>query len=167
MLRRASTKKHYVINAIFMSVMTILIVSAFIWLAKDVLAAYKSKVWATTEGTIIYSKSIRGCGKGASYYPRIVYNYTIGANEFTNSRVAFGSICGSESDIEKITNQFKVNSSTSVHYDIRNPAESVLIAGEVLTDTWVGVALTSIFSIVSIFFLMKAIRELREIYLNS
>ena len=120
----------------------------------DVANAYQAVKWPVVQGTVISSGEVRGCAKaGSSYYPDVRYRYVIGDLTYTGQRIAFGNVgCGSSEHAQAIAGQYAVNTVIPVHYNSVQPADAVLLVGDVLNDTWLGVILMSVMFIVSIWF---------------
>lgn len=129
--------KQYIYKGLFAT----LCAGLFIWLLTsymaDTASAFSSENWPSVEAKVIESNSIKGCGKGSSYYPKVKYEYVVGSNIYTSERIYFGSSgCGSQARSIEITNKYKTGQIVTARYNIMSPNESVLIAGTVLWDTW-------------------------------
>ncbi len=128
----------------------------------DMVSAFNSKNWPSVKAKVIESNSITGCGKG-SYYAKVKYQYVIEYNIYTSARIYFGSSpCGSQSTMTEITNKFKVGEIVTAHYNIMSPSESVLIAGTVFWDTWLGLIVMVVGLIFFIFTLVDCYRKSRS-----
>jgi hypothetical protein len=103
--------------------------------------AYETEAWSKTRGTVISSKVVRGCGKGSSYYPQVVYHYSVSGAEYTGRRIGYGGACGSQSSAGSIASQFPEAATLDVYFNAQQPEESSLTIGEGMPDTGLGVAL--------------------------
>lgn len=118
--------------------------------ADDVRMAFNAANWPTVQGKIISSDSVRGCGKGSSYYPQVHYQYVVDGKAYASQRIAFGNAgCGSNSSAQAIASRYVVNDVVLVHYNNDAQNESVLIVGGVLEDTWGGIVLMVVMLILS------------------
>mgnify|MGYP003339998462 CR=1 FL=1 len=114
----------------------------------DVLAANRATAWPTAEGTVLSSKVQQGCGKGRSYFPSVLYQYTVNAQQYQGRRIAFGNCgCGSERSAAAIVARYAVGTTVTVHFDPAAPMTSVLLAGAVFGETWVGIGVTSLIAV--------------------
>jgi hypothetical protein len=108
----------------------------------DIVAANRAVAWPTSEGQIIFSAPVRGCGNrgGTWYWPQLRYTYRIDDQTYVGDNLAFGNIgCGNRERAEHIAQQYPLLSQVTVHVNPDNPSESVLMAGAVLDDTWTGI----------------------------
>jgi hypothetical protein len=131
--------------------------------AKDVFDAYSALAWPQGEGVTVYSQAVRGCGKGDSFYPRVRFTYSVNGVSYVGTRVAFGNVgCGSYEHARSIAAKFPPGVATPVYYDPGNPGQAVLMAGEVLSDTWLGLGMMSLMAALGTWFTAKAARDLRR-----
>lgn len=125
--------------------------------------AHVAVKWPTADGIVISSKAVRGCGKGSSYYPEVHYRYSAQGTERAGHRIAFGnSGCGSESAAQVIADHFPLNSAVKVYFDPHDANSSVLLVGEVLDDTWLGIGLMSLFLFASGFIILRLVDQIRS-----
>lgn len=66
-----------------------------------------------------------------TYKPEIEYQYTVGDNEFTSTRISFGGTrtYSSNKKAEETLTNYPLNESVSVFYNPQDSSESVLIQG--------------------------------------
>ena len=66
-----------------------------------------------------------------TYTPKWEYQYNVGQQTFTNSRISFGGVSGygRHKKAQEELNRFPVNSQVRVYFDPDNPGESVLVRG--------------------------------------
>lgn len=90
-----------------------------------------SDSWVRTTGKITSSKAVKGCGKGGSgHYLDVVYTYTVDRREYQSSKVWFGNgYCSGKAGVDSKVAEFLVGANTSVYFNPRSPAESVLVRG--------------------------------------
>lgn len=106
--------------------------------AIDLYKAHQSASWSKVDGKVISSKSERGCRKGGSFYPSVVYEYeTDGGGTHKGNLMMFGLLpCGTESYANELAAKFPVGQAIKVSVNPSNMFESVLFPGEVRRETW-------------------------------
>lgn len=94
-----------------------------------------------TESRISTYSSIQASGTNRSNHdsishkPVISYKYTINNNEYTNDKIKFGGVGGSNERLSnQYTNQYQVGDKVRVYYSERYPDDSVLIRGTTKTN---------------------------------
>lgn len=126
----------------------------------DIVKASEARSWPTAQAEILTSRAQIGCAKGASFYPLVEYRYSVEARRFTGERIAFGRRgCGSESAAAEIARRFPAGAIVLVHFNPAAPRESVLVAGGVLFDTWLAVAVMSVILAGCIGFVVAAVHQ--------
>lgn len=107
-------------------------------LAEDAHKASRALDWPTVQGTIISSQPAKGCGKyGASYYPRVRYEYRTGFTVYTGNRIDFGAHdCGSARGAKHETDRYVPGTEVTVHVNPADPFDAVLVPG-IAKITWV------------------------------
>jgi hypothetical protein len=120
---------------------------------KDIMSANAAKSWPTVEGTVIFSESARGCGNGTSFWPKVQYRYGVAGQTYTSENLVFGNIgCGPDDAAHSIVQQFPLHANVVVHVSPDDPGKSVLMVGQVLDDTWLGIyVLSGIFGSCALF----------------
>ncbi len=146
--------------AVVWSLGTLMVSLGLVSYLLDVAAAYSAAKWPTAEGQVVSSRAVRGCGKGSSYYPEIIYRYAVEGMEHVGRRIAFGeSGCGSESSVQLLADRFPSNSAVKVYFNPQLPSDSVLIVGAVSANTWLCIALMSFFLIWGVCIAAKCVRQ--------
>jgi len=111
---------------------------------KDIISANEAKSWPTVEGTVTYSATARGCGNGSSFWPKVRYQYGVAGQSYTSENLVFGNIgCGPGEAANSIVRQFPLHANVLVHFSPDDPGKSVLMVGQVLDDTWLGIYVLS------------------------
>ena len=92
-----------------------------------------------TQGTILEAsvgsgqsqyKTSSGYKYRTSYFPQIVYQYSVNGAQYQNGRFAQRqSLISRKGMIENIVNDYPVGASVTVYYDPQNPTESFLQKG--------------------------------------
>lgn len=104
--------------------------------------AHEAVSWPAVEATIVSSSAVRGCGKGSSYYPVVKYEYMVDGVQHVGTRIAFGNVgCDSESAADVIASEYPVGRRLPVAFNPELPSETVIVIGDVLSDTWLGIVL--------------------------
>lgn len=135
----------------------------FAMYAKDVFLAYSAMSWPRSDGRVVSSQTVQGCGGGRSFLPRVRFEYSVNGVTYDGERVAFGNPgCGSFEHAQSIAARFPAGAAVPVYYEPRNPNEAVLLVGEVLSDTWLGLAGTLFFAVSLIWISSKAHSDLRR-----
>jgi len=125
--------------------------------AAAVFNAHRAVGWPVTEGTVAFSAAVRGCGRGDSVFPQVVYRYTVNGEDFMSEQIAFGAVgCGWPDYAQSTAARFPLGSSVRVHYDAEDPHRAVLLAGEVLFDTWLGLAGSSLGLFAGVYLYLKS-----------
>lgn len=93
--------------------------------------ASTSKNWPSTTGTVLSATVAAGRTpgrNGVSYYPLVVYQYTIDGQHYTGNRLGFGSQVGVgiQSLAARGLANYPVGGSVPVYYNPNNPADAVL-----------------------------------------
>ena len=112
------------------------------------LQAVRAKSWASVSGTVVESRAVIGCGKGSSYYPLVRYRYMYNSREYEGRRIAFGNFgCGSEQSARHAAAAYPSGHTVTVWVNPSAPIEATLVVGNVLGESWFGMALLSIFGL--------------------
>lgn len=120
------------------------------FLTLDIVAAHNAVAWPTVVGEVLSSEAQEGCGKGESYFPSVRYRYVVQSKEYEGRRIAFGNCgCGSEGEAAAIASEYPQGSLVIVHFNAWSPSEAVLLVGDVLDETWIGIALTVVVAVAS------------------
>lgn len=144
--------KLYIYKGIFSALCAAITIAILFFYSVDTASAFNAKSWPIVEAKVIESIPMKGCGRGSSYYPKVIYQYTIDQNVYVSERIYFGSSgCGSQSRAIEITNRYPVGEKVSAHYNVTSPMESVLVVGTVLWDTWFMLIVMAIFVLFMIF----------------
>ena len=94
-----------------------------------------SQNWPSVNGTIQDVKAAKNYHSGAdddinvdTYSPKLRYSYTVGGNEFSSDRIAFGygKTFNSESAALASIQKYSLGSVVMVYYNPENPNEAVL-----------------------------------------
>jgi hypothetical protein len=127
----------------------------------------KSNFWPKTKGKIIssevekYERSNSG-GRSITYKPAITYSYSLQNKTYSNDRVSFSPIGGSNiSQSHYYVSRFSVGNVVPIFYDKNNPKNSTLIKG---TSTLNKVA---IFAGAVFLLFGLLVYKLRNVYANS
>lgn len=110
------------------------------WSLFEIGAAYASRHWPRTLGTIVSSSVQRESDDegGNSYSASIRYTYSVNGTAYTSKRVRFGGSFswGWRSPAQALQRRYPLQSPVEVHYDPEDPSRSVLEAGNAL-PAWV------------------------------
>ncbi len=133
-------------------VLTLLAIAVY---TRDVISANQATAWPISKGTVIYSDVAQGCGNGSSFWPKVRYRYGVAGQTYTSENLVFGNIgCGPEAAAYLITQHFPLHANVLVHFNPDDPAKSVLMVGQVLDDTWLGIyVLSGVLGVCALFFL--------------
>ncbi len=100
------------------------------WNMGDILRARSIKHWPTATGTVVKSEIIGS----RAIRPLIVYKYRVGDSEFIDSSSlgipSFGNRRIRLDESEKLTAEYALGDTVTVHYNPDNPRQSLLYARE-------------------------------------
>jgi hypothetical protein len=157
-------KARYYVTATAYSLIAVASLWGIVSCIQNIVAADRATAWPTADGVVVLSQTVRGCGKGNSYFPRVHYRYSTGGVDYLGKRLAFGNVgCGSETKARTIASRFPVDSAVTVHFNPERPDESVLMAGQVLDDTWLGLTLCTLMLVGALFFARLSLRSIRAL----
>jgi len=94
--------------------------------------AKKSKLWPTTEGTILnaYIDSQVDEDSDETYSPKVKYSYRVNGVLYQSKRLFFGSMNSSDySQASDSLFNININTKVTVYYDPKKPQRSVLQTG--------------------------------------
>jgi hypothetical protein len=100
---------------------------------RDLLRNYRSKKWPTTIGRIrsIDVEKAETYRMGISYIPVIAYTYSVGDQSYDGDLLTFSGIGYTEqAKAWAFLEKYQHSTQVEVHYDPRNPKQSVLEAGK-------------------------------------
>lgn len=129
-----------------------------------------SRTWPQTNAVILSSevskyenRSTGGtANRSISYAPDVVYTYSVKNNNYTNNRVSFSPIGGSNrSRIARYVSRFTIGKSYPVYYNPEKPENSTLIRGTSKLN------IAGIFAALAFFLFGFLIYKLRDVYANS
>lgn len=105
----------------------------------------RSQSFATTAGTVTSSEVTqhRGSKGGNTYGVKIQYTYDVGGQTFEGDRYRYGSFSSSDSGWARAAvRERPAGAKTTVHFDPKNPADSVLRTGVEGSDLFILLFLT-------------------------
>ncbi len=106
--------------------------------------ALQAKSWPVVTGTIFESRAIRGCGRG-NYYPLVRYTYRYDDRAYEGHRIAFGYVgCFSKQNAEAFLSDYRAGQSVNVWVKSDSPGEATLTVGNVLSQSWLAMAVLSL-----------------------
>ncbi len=113
------------------------VAGAFLFLLalRNAWRGYSSRRWPRTTGRVTRSFVLVGHDGdgGATYTPRIEYEYAIGGTSYHGTLLKHGAIgCSSRERAEKVLVPYPVGSEIVVLFDPRQPSTSVLLPGMAL-----------------------------------
>jgi uncharacterized protein DUF3592 len=93
-----------------------------------------AKDWPSVSGKVTYAtvetrhSHRSGGGTSTSYYPNVVYEYTVNGQRYQSSKISFGSEVGlsNYNAVLRKAAGYPINSMVQVHYNPDNPSEAVL-----------------------------------------
>jgi hypothetical protein len=93
-----------------------------------------AREWPTATGRVLFAtvESRRGrsgrSGYSTSYYPNVIYEYTVNGQRYQGNRLTFGTQVGrgSYNTVQRQVDSYSVGGSIQVYYNPDNPAEAVL-----------------------------------------
>jgi hypothetical protein len=120
----------------------------------------ESKKWPVVKGSILSSTIIAKNKRkktSKAYYPVVLYEYTVNNKKYQNNKVTSQDSGGSENSAKNVIAKYTPQTVVDVHYDPKNPANSLLETGVQL----VSIILTTLGGVFFIFinfffFLFKA-----------
>lgn len=122
---------------VFFSFIALFSLWALVSQVRDVVSATSASGWPTVDGTVVSSQVNPGCKNLTGYLPFIRYQYTVGGQEFTNHRIAYGAgVCSSKSDAERIVNAYPEGKTVEVYFDPASPGDSTLNASRTGAGTF-------------------------------
>ncbi len=111
-----------------------------VWGGSEILDAYKSKSWPTTEGTVTSSyvhkrdRPTSDKNKQPTYHPKISYEYTVEGKRYTCEKIRFAdNTSGSRDRARRITDEYFAGKTVTVYYNPEDPGNAVLKPGFVFT----------------------------------
>ena len=129
-----------------------------------------SRTWPQTNAVILsaevskYENRSTGgtANRSISYAPDVVYTYAVKNNNYTNNRISFSPIGGSDrSRIARYVSRFTIGKSYPVYYNPEKPQNSTLIRGTSKLN------IAGIFAALAFFLFGFLIYKLRDVYANS
>ena len=138
--------------------------AVFLWLfaghAYGVLQAHRALDWPSVTGIVESSEVATGCGRGSANFPRVLYGYEVAATQYKAHQIAFGNIgCGTWASAMSVVRKYKIGQLVRVYWNPVQPGDSVLLAGEVLADTWYAIAVSLVALIASLFLVRYYMRK--------
>ena len=97
--------------------------------------AVDSRGWPSTTGTVIHTdvhevQHHNEEYRGSSFYPKVLYRYTVYGESYTADRLTFGGDPGSNRvSAKKIVDKYPVGMTLTVYYDPNDPSVAVLNIG--------------------------------------
>jgi hypothetical protein len=90
-----------------------------------------SKNWIAITGTVLSANVVAGRNRGrngVSYYPVVMYEYSVDGNRYVGNRMSFGSQIGVgfQAVAARSLGKYPVGGTVPVYYNPNNPAEAVL-----------------------------------------
>ena len=108
---------------------TFSILVAFMFV-RDINLAKASASWPTVSGTVKSSRVSTSTRKGKTkYHFDITYEYAVGGQSYSGSRVRFGGAGTTKSSAEELVKSYPGGSTVTVHYFPDNPSECTLETG--------------------------------------
>jgi hypothetical protein len=99
------------------------------WGISSVYEGYVSKTWPQANGTIQQSRiDSSTSSKGSTYYPSIIYIYTVGGQSYHNSRIGTRGAWNFETS-RQIVDANPAGSQRPIYYSPSNPGQSMLVPG--------------------------------------
>lgn len=122
----------------------------FLHEVRALVQAVRAESWPVVTGTIVESRPMLGCGKGGSYYPLVRYRYVYNAQVHESRRIAFGWVdCGSEPRASMIAASHPPGEHVRVWVRPSSPSEATLMVGNISDNSWFGMALWPVFTVLS------------------
>jgi Protein of unknown function (DUF3592) len=122
--------------------------------------AVQAKAWPSVPSTITESRAVIGCGKGGSWYPVVRYRYSYNSQDYESTRLAFGNVgCGSEQDARNVAARYVPGQIVTAWVNPSVPSESTLIVGNVLGESWLGIAISSGFALTGLILGRSLLRQ--------
>jgi hypothetical protein len=116
--------------------------------------------WASTEGTILRSEVIvdSGCmSVGELYWSfSILYSFKVNEKEYKSDRVAYFTGLSTRSFSETIVNNYPINSTVTVFYNLKNPEDCCLYKSDVFSIIIETAWCSMILLIVPFFFFLSS-----------
>ena len=113
--------------------------------------AVRAKSWPSVPSTIVESHAVIGCGKGGSWYPVVRYRYRYGSQDYESTRLAFGNVgCGSEQGARNVAARYVPGEVVAAWVNPTAPSEATLVVGNVLGESWFGMAVSSCLGLVGL-----------------
>ncbi len=112
-----------------------------------------STSWPTTEGIILESRVIESTTvsttrrghitSSITYTPHVVYRYRVAGKSYKSDRICFGAL---DESTWSIVNRYPVGKKVKVHYNPKDPGDSVLEPGSMLSGNliFIGMGLVTV-----------------------
>ena len=118
--------------AVIVAVPFILVAVGLVWAGlRGQRRAQSIKNWPTTTGRILSATTEmrrRSGRSGYSPYPNIMYEYTVGRQQYVSNRVSMGMEMGGSLYTPRVLARYPVGATVQVYYNPDNPADSALEA---------------------------------------
>jgi hypothetical protein len=136
--------------AAFSSLFALVGIGVMAWGFSEVYTANCSKGWPQADGTILSSEIGQHSGGegGTTYSADISYEFTVNGETIKGSRVRFGEVTlGNQGVASKIVNKYKPGTKVKIHYNPKDPYDSVLEPGVHGMSTWFTVIFGLVFAV--------------------
>lgn len=139
-----------VIGLIF-AVFAVLVAFMFV---RDINLAKSSATWPTVGGIVTSSKISTSTRKGKTrHHFDISYDYAVGGQSYSGSRVRFGGAGTTKSTADELARRYPAGSNVTVHYDPDDPAECTLETGAT-GERYAVLAFPGVFFLIGVGFLI-------------
>lgn len=117
--------------------------------------AQQSRNWPAADGIVIRSKSVyafskRGCG----YRLDFGYQYTVGGRTYAGDNYIFGGGLCYRGPVAEVVKMHPAGQHVPVHYNPGNPAESVIVTGEISDNNRMGLYIFPVLTILPLVLLV-------------
>jgi hypothetical protein len=115
--------------AFLIGVMFLLISAPFIYLAiREREEEIQSRKWPSVEGKILHVSANEHVDEGhLTYFSKVVYQYKVGEQVYSNDRVEIGARSGrTQFHLKRWSDCYSAGRSVRVYHDPQNPTQSVL-----------------------------------------
>jgi len=85
--------------------------------------------YPTVRGRVIESRVERHGGRHTSYVPTIHYRYAVDGRTYDGRRWGYGVNVSGEEEAERLVGPYPAGREVDVHYNPRDPADAILLAG--------------------------------------
>jgi len=133
--------------------------------SRNTILIYQSSNWPSTSGQIVSSNvEVYTSSKRTSYYPKIIYRYTVEGKSFEGSRITYQLGRSDREEAEEQVAKYPTGSVKSVFYNPNLPEESCLEAGGAVTGYYIFFILGTLFILFAIWVFCRSTKPYRRCY---